>query len=129
MPKKSLNSVIIKYPPSVNKLHKVLVNFTKSIKEVVPDLIKIILFGSYARYKPRYGSDVDLLFLVSKSNTVEFETVYTKLVELSLDFDWAPLIMEEDIFHKRLKESDHWIKTIYHEGREIWPNFSWDPES
>ena len=129
MPKKSLNSVIIKYPPSVNDLHKVLVNLTKSIQEEVPGLIKIILFGSYAQCKPRYGSDVDLLFLVSQTNTVEFDTVYTKLVELSLDFYWAPLIMDEDLFHKRLKESDHWIKTIYHEGREIWPNFCWDRES
>ena len=128
MPEEFLNSVIVKYPPSAKNLHDVLIKFIHTVIKRLSGLEKLILFGSYARSKPHYGSDVDLIFLVSTDSKIQFEDVYTELVELSLDFDWAPLIMEVDEFNRRLRESNHWVKTIHQEGKEIWPNFCWHPE-
>lgn len=121
-------SVIIKYPPSVKKLHETLIKLTKNILDKYWGLKQAFLFGSYARSKPHYRSDVDLMFIVSENTNIRFEDIYTELINLSLEFDWAPLVMEEAEFNRRHEESDPWIRTILKEGKEIWPNYYWTPK-
>lgn len=121
MVKKYSNSVKIRYPPSEKELMNLLNKHGKKIGQLIPTIEKIILYGSFARKEPRFGSDVDLLFVVRERITEDFETVYESLVDLSLEFEWSPLFITEDMLKKQLEESSFFYKRILKEGITIWP--------
>lgn len=86
----------------------------------VPTIKKIILFGSYSRKKPHYGSDVDLLIIVKKRISNAFEEIYGALFDISLDYEWAPLLITEKRFREQKKENSYFFKEIINDGIVIW---------
>lgn len=111
----------IKYPPSEEKLINLLEKNITVLIDKVPTIEKVILFGSYARNEPHYGSDFDLLFIVNKRIKNDFEVIYELLYDLSLDFEWSPQLHLEVKFKKLRKEGSAFIKTIINKGIELWP--------
>jgi len=94
--------------------------YGKEIGQLIPTIERIILYGSFARKEPRFGSDVDLLFVVRERIPEDFEAVYEYLVDLSLEFEWSPLFLTEDMLKKQLEESSFFYKRILKEGITIW---------
>ncbi len=86
----------------------------------VGTITNIFLFGSYARKKPHFGSDVDILIVVTERTKNDFEKIYSLLYDLSLEFEWSPLILTKEELKKRKVEKDPFILTILDEGQEIW---------
>ncbi|MBD3196830.1 MAG: hypothetical protein GF317_17365 [Candidatus Lokiarchaeota archaeon] len=120
MPKKYLNIVRIKYPPSGKKLNEILEqNINKLIKKV-PTIKKILLFGSYAKEKPHHGSDVDLLIIVSERKKNDFEKIYELLFEISLEYEWSPLLITEERLNELKNEDNEFIRAILRESIVIW---------
>jgi predicted nucleotidyltransferase len=116
MQKKYSNIVKIKYPPSEKKLIKILKQNIHKLTKSIPNIKKIILFGSYARERPHFGSDVDLLILVSKHSKNDFEKIYETLFELSLDYEWSPLILSEDTYQKSKMTHKTFFESILNDG-------------
>ncbi|MBD3212569.1 MAG: hypothetical protein GF311_08170 [Candidatus Lokiarchaeota archaeon] len=121
MEKKYLNSVRIRYPPSEKKLNKILEENGEDLLESVPKIKKIILFGSYAKGKPHFGSDVDLVFIVSERTPNDFEKIYEKLYNLSAEYEWSPLVYSEEQFENVKKKSNNFYEEIMKTGRIIFP--------
>jgi predicted nucleotidyltransferase len=90
------------------------------LKNLNPYLKKVILFGSYARERPHYGSDVDLLIIVSKHIENDFEIIYEALFDFSLEFEWSPLIVLEDRFNKLKSTHNHFFNEALERGITIW---------
>lgn len=86
----------------------------------VPTIQKIILFGSYSRKEVHYGSDVDLLIIVKKRISNDFEVIYGALFDISLDYEWSPLLITEKDFRERIKEGFPFIKAIINDGIIMW---------
>ncbi|MBD3227084.1 MAG: hypothetical protein GF329_02765 [Candidatus Lokiarchaeota archaeon] len=119
MVKRYSSSVRIKYPPSEKKLNRILKNNFESLTKKVPKIKKIILFGSYSRKKPHYGSDVDLLIIVDQRTDKDFEIIYETLYDISTDFEWSPLIITEERFNELKKERKHFFRGILSDGIAI----------
>jgi predicted nucleotidyltransferase len=81
---------------------------------------KILLFGSYARKKPHYGSDVDLLVIVSTHRPQEFEKIYQTLFDISLDYEWTPIIISEKEYRQLRAERKEFFRNIEEEKVVIW---------
>lgn len=93
----------------------------EDLLESVPKIKKIILFGSYAKGKPHFGSDVDLVFIVSARTPNDFEKIYEKLYNLSAEYEWSPLIYSEQQFENVKKKSNNFYEEIMKTGRIIFP--------
>ncbi|MHA1972580.1 MAG: nucleotidyltransferase domain-containing protein [Candidatus Hodarchaeales archaeon] len=116
----SSNFVKIKYPPSVETLQKLLKEFVSKLK--YSNVQKIILIGSYARKTPRYRSDVDLVVITTTEDKNLFDIIYTDLIELSSDFEWAPIVISNEHLARM---SPKWLDMLENEGVEIYPNFNY----
>ena len=46
--------------------------------------------------QPHFGNDLDLLIIVSKRSKNYFEIIYSTLFNISLEYEWFPLILFED---------------------------------
>jgi predicted nucleotidyltransferase len=90
------------------------------LKKEVPYIKRVILFGSYARQKPHFGSDVDLLIIVSKRTKNDFEKIYETLFDISLEYEWSPLILSKDHFQRVRTTYQSFFKGILEEGIVIW---------
>ncbi len=110
----------VKYPPSEKKLIEILEKIAPKLKKENPYIKKILLFGSYARKRPHFGSDVDLLIIVSERNKDDFESIYEMLVDCSLEYDWAPLVLSEERFNSLKKTNKHFFQVALEEGITIW---------
>jgi len=108
--------VSVKYPPSGKELLKLLKNNAENLGKIIPNIKKIILFGSFARLKPHANSDVDLLFIIDKRFPNDFEIIYEFLYDLSLNYEWAPLILDVNHFKKLQEEKGFFIREILEEG-------------
>ena len=124
MQKKNFNTVKIRYPPSEKKLVELLKQNASLLKKKVPNIKKILLFGSYARRNPHFGSDVDLLIIVSKRTKNDFEKIYETLFDLSLKYEWAPLILSEDRFNELQTTNQFFFRNLLKDGIIIWSESS-----
>lgn len=120
MQKEYLNSVKVKYPPSEKKLIDILKKIAPKLKEENPLIKKILLFGSYARKQPHFGSDVDLIIIVSERIENDFELIYERLFDFSLEFEWAPLIFTEERFNSLTKKKTPFFQVVLEEAITIW---------
>jgi predicted nucleotidyltransferase len=120
MQKAYSGSVKIRYPPSGKELVEILEQNVPALKKVVPNIKKIVLFGSYARARPHYGSDVDLLIIVKKRTKKDFETIYEFLFDLSLKYEWSPLILSEARFNELENTDKFFFKALLKDGINIW---------
>jgi predicted nucleotidyltransferase len=116
MQKEYLNSVKVKYPPSGKELVDLLERNAPVLKKKFPNIKKVLLFGSYARDRPHYGSDVDLLIIVSKRTKNDFEKIYETLFDFSLKYEWSPLILSEDRFNELKTTNRFFFKNIVNDG-------------
>jgi len=112
--------VKINYPPSERKLIELLEKNIKDLVKKVPTIKKIVLFGSYSRKKPHFGSDVDLLIIVNKRIANDFENIYELLFDISLEYEWSPIIMTEKQFEMLKKENNPFIKEVIKDGIVLW---------
>jgi len=108
--------VKIRYPPSEKRLINLLEQNIDFLINKVPTIKKIILFGSYSRKNPHFGSDVDLLIIVKKRIDNDFEEIYEALVDLSLEYEWSPLLLIEKRFRKLKKEDTPFFKEVIKDG-------------
>ncbi|TFG03284.1 MAG: nucleotidyltransferase domain-containing protein [Promethearchaeota archaeon] len=120
MQKKYSNTVKIRYPPSEKNLIEILKQNIHKLIESVPDIKKVILFGSYARERPHYGSDVDLLIIVREHSTDDFEKIYGTLFDISLEYEWSPIILSEDRYNQLKKTNNSFLASILEDGINIW---------
>jgi predicted nucleotidyltransferase len=120
MRKEYLNTVKIKFPPSGKELIEILKQNAPKLKKKVPNIKKILLFGSYARARPHYGSDVDLLIIVKKRTKNDFEKIYEALFDLSLKYEWSPLILSEAHFNELENTDKFFFKALLKDGINIW---------
>ncbi|MHA1697746.1 MAG: nucleotidyltransferase domain-containing protein [Promethearchaeota archaeon] len=85
----------------------------------VPKIEKIILFGSYSAGEQHFGSDVDLLFVVSERTKNDWENIYDALVDLSLDYEWSPIVITDERYNELVKEDTPFIRGIIERGITI----------
>ena len=90
------------------------------LREEVPNIIKIILFGSYATKQAHFGSDVDLLIIVKELTENDFEKIYSILFDFSIEYEWSPLIVSEDRYNTLKITPTHFFNSIMQEGIVIW---------
>lgn len=76
---------------------------------------KIILFGSYARQRPRPESDVDLLVVMDTPLT-ETEQSVRILQAINYHFGLDLLVRKPDNLSRRLKLGDPFLQEIMREG-------------
>jgi len=108
--------VKIRYPPSEKRLINLLDQNIAFLINKVPTIKKIILFGSYSRKTPHYGSDVDLLIIVKKRTENDFEKIYETLIEISLEYEWSPLLLSDKKFRELKKEDTAFMKEVIKDG-------------
>ena len=107
------------------KVYSCLKDYIEIAKEVYGDkLLKVILYGSYARGDFNKESDIDLLFLVDTSPEKERQGFYDFLdksfdIKLESELDFQPIV-------KSIRTFEHWkeylpfYKNILKEGEVIY---------
>ena len=103
-------------------MNEILEQNIKNLIKKVPTIKKILLFGSYAKEKPHYGSDVDLLIIVSERKKNDFEKIYEQLFEISLEYEWSPLLITDKRLNELKNEDNEFISDILKESIVIWSN-------
>lgn len=105
---------------SVN-LKNILDNYVKEIKKIFgASLIKIILYGSYARGDNRENSDIDIMILVALDNK-EIKGKMNELAEVSFEYDISnninisPLVTNIEQYNRCLSAVPFY-KNIENEG-------------
>ncbi len=85
------------------------------------DVVKIILFGSFAKNEQHFGSDVDVLFIMKENSSVGFDEVYEYLMENWSDIEWAPQFMTERKLQSKLDSNEFWVKSAISTGVTVFP--------
>lgn len=107
------------------KVYSFLKDYIEIAKEVYGDkLLKVILYGSYARGDFDEESDVDLLFLVDTPPAKERQGFYDFLdkafdIKLESDLDFQPIVKSVYTF-EHWKEYLPFYKNIINEGEVIY---------
>ena len=111
------------FVPAINKRKRIP---EKAIRDVVRQIAekfhpqKIILFGSYARGKPRPESDVDLLVVM---DTTLKETRQALLIDKSLERDLFGLdliVRTPSNLRERITLGDSFLKEIVTQGKVLY---------
>lgn len=107
------------------KVYLCLKDYIEIAKEVYGDkLLKVILYGSYARGDFNEDSDVDLLFLLDTPPAKERQGFYDFLdkafdIKLDSDLDFQPIVKSVYTF-ERWKEYLPFYRNIINEGEVIY---------
>jgi predicted nucleotidyltransferase len=97
----------------------------KAIDEVVRQIAekfrpqKIILFGSYARGKPRPESDVDIL-VVMETPLKEVEQAIKICQQIHYQFGLDLIIRKPKRLAERLKMGDWFLRDVLEEGKVVY---------
>jgi len=97
----------------------------KAIDEVVRQIAekfhpqKIILFGSYARGKPRPESDVDML-VIMKTPLKEVEQAIEICQQIDYRFGLDLIVRKPDRLAERLRMGDWFLRDILEEGKVVY---------
>ena len=108
--------------PSINQRHRIP---AKAIDDVARQIVekfepqKIILFGSYARQRPRAESDVDLLVIMDTSLS-ETEQAVRILQNIEYHFGLDLLVRTPENLARRLELGDPFLQEIMTEGIVIY---------
>ena len=107
-----------------NNVEKTINKFVKEIKKVLENrLIKVILYGSYARGDFHKNSDIDIL-LLTDLNEKEIEEYREKIcdiifdIELEEDIHISPIIKNIDKYNARVDIIPFYMN-IQREGVEL----------
>jgi len=104
----------------------ILANYIEIIKQIYgSNLVKIILFGSYARGDNKTGSDIDIMILVNISD-IEAKAFQKKLFDETYDFNMAndveinPMTHSKELFYKWV-DNYPFFNNIENEGIVLYP--------
>ena len=107
------------------KVYSYLKDYVKIAKEIYGDkLLKVILYGSYARGDFNEDSDIDLLFLVDAPPEKERQGFYDFLdkafdIKLESELDFQPIVKSVYTF-EHWKEYLPFYRNIMNEGEVIY---------
>lgn len=108
-----------------NKVYLCLIDYIEIVKEIYGDsLVKVILYGSYARGNFNSESDVDLMILLDVPPKNEREDLYKLIdktfdIKLEHDIDIEPMTKSIHTFEK-WKNVLPFYKNIEAEGEVLW---------
>ena len=109
---------------STNDLNNIIDVITRSYKDVYgEDIIRILLYGSYARGDNRDDSDVDIVAIVRgdrKSLQERLRKIWDVSSDLELEYGTiiSPTVIPADEF-ERFKEDLPYYRNILEEGVEL----------
>ena len=95
-------------PTNINKL---LQEFIEKVKSILGDrIVKIILYGSYARVNYKKDSDVDLMILTNLTDEeiIKYRTIIWEIaseIEIDTEICISPLI-------KNIDKYNYWVSTL-----------------
>jgi len=110
------------YVPNINQRQRIP---AQAIDDIVCQIAekfkpqKIILFGSYARRRPRPESDVDLLVVMDTLLT-ETEQAVQILQNIEYHFGLDLLVRTPDNLMRRLELGDPFLREIIAEGKTLY---------
>jgi len=110
------------YVPNINQRRRIPVRAIDDVARQIGEKFKpkkIILFGSYARRRPRPESDVDLLVVMNTSLT-ETEQAVQILQAIDYHFGLDLLVYAPENLTRRLELGDHFLQEIIAEGKVIY---------
>lgn len=106
-----------------DRIHNIIYQFSQQLKDIMGSkLIKVIVYGSYARGDYNSSSDVDVMILVKMSDN-EIKKIENQVYDLAFDIemdtgvDISPIIKNEEQY-------EYWLDTLpfyknIHEERVI----------
>jgi predicted nucleotidyltransferase len=103
----------------INKIKKDLKNITLKIKRNHPEVVKIILFGSFAENNYTPYSDIDIAIIVEKTSK-NFVLRQDDFIDYfkNLNFDVNILVYTQNEIEKLKKENNKFVKEIL-QGKEL----------
>jgi len=103
----------------INKIKKDLKEIVLKIKRNHPEVVKIILFGSFAKNNYTPYSDIDIAIVVKKTSK-NFVLRQDEFIDYfkHLDFDVNILVYTQDEIEKLKKEDNKFVKEIL-QGKEL----------
>jgi len=110
------------YVPTIDKRKRIP---QKAIDQVVEQIVekfkpqKIILFGSYARGKPRPESDVDLL-VVMETRLREVQQAIQICQQIEYRFGLDLIVHTPKYLAKRVKMGDWFLRDVVKEGKVLY---------
>jgi len=117
MPVRSLNSLVLKWPDK-EEVMKGLQKWIEDLTRKRKDILKIGVFGSYARGDFGFGSDLDIIMILEESRlpfeqrSVEFDTT---LLPVPVDLiiytkrEWEKIREENSPFYRCIDRDIVWI--------------------
>lgn len=103
------------------KIENILKIFAKKVSELYgDDLVKVVLYGSYARGDNRENSDIDIMVLVRASDDVikeKMNEIYDFAFDIEMDtgIDISPVVKNEEQYNYWLDTLPYY-KNIQNEG-------------
>ena len=125
MPVRSLNSSVLKWPDR-QKVHEALLKWVKKAVTERPDIRAVGYFGSYARGDWGFGSDLDLIvILTDATEPFGHRQLSVDVLDLPVGVDllvytadeWLSLIRTGNRFAKTVAEEAIWVYT-WKNGKE-----------
>ena len=94
-----------------DRIHNIIYQFSQQLKDIMGSkLIKVIVYGSYARGDYNSSSDVDVMILVKMSDN-EIKKIENQVYDLAFDIemdtgvDISPIIKNEEQY-------EYWLDTL-----------------
>lgn len=117
MPEKSSDSVRITFL-DIQAIREALREYVKDIAKKHPELVKAVLFGSFAKGNAVPGSDVDIMLVLSRAS----KSFQDRMVEFlpsrfPVGIDVFPYTEEE--VREMLEEGNHFVASALAEGKVI----------
>jgi len=92
-------------------ISSILFGFTKQIKDMLgSDLVKVIVYGSYARGDYRENSDVDVMVLVRLSE-LDIKKIATSIYDMAYDIELEKGV-HISVVIKNEEQFEYWVDTL-----------------
>ena len=117
MPVKSLNSSVIRWPTKA-EVSSAVAGWAQELVSRRPDILKIVVIGSYARRDWGVGSDLDLILIIKESSesferrSLAFDiSAFPVPVDLMVytECEWRKLAEEGSRFYLTVMREGDWI--------------------
>ena len=107
-----------------DRIHSILAMFEGDIPPLLRNnIVKILLFGSYARGEPTSESDLDLAVLVIKKDLELVRVLDDCAYRVMWEYDFNPVIslkvFSEDEFSKAVRRGFSFYRNVLEEGLPV----------